>query len=158
MAAELVFYGETGNGVGGDLGSATTAAAFMVGTAGMGPNRVELEPGDAEGEATERRIMHRYANLGFQLMNRAAGDPAHSPIASILQSRAKSELAAQLLGQAFVESYNVIRVNKDGVERIAQKLADRKELYGDELLALLQAQQLHKPQLDPREEDVWPRL
>src|SRR5437763_11377988 len=51
MAAELVFYGEPANGVGGDLGAATTAAAYMVGTSGMGPNRVEL---DGEIPADER--------------------------------------------------------------------------------------------------------
>jgi len=37
MAAERVFYGETTNGVGGDLFSVTAAAAYMVGASGMGP-------------------------------------------------------------------------------------------------------------------------
>jgi ATP-dependent Zn protease len=160
MAAELIFYGETGNGVGGDLGAATTTVAYMVGTSGMGPNQVPLDGGltEQERERLRRRIMRRYAELGEQLMNRAAGDPAHNPTASILQSRGKQQLAAQILGQAFVESYNLIRANRDAVERIAETLCRRKELYGDELLALLDEQQLVRPAIEPLQEDVWPTL
>jgi ATP-dependent Zn protease len=160
MAAELLFYGETGNGVGGDLSAATATAAYMVGTSGMGPNAISLDGELPEEERVRlrRRIMRRYAELGEQLMNRAAGDPAHDPVASILRSRGKQELAAQILGQAFVESYNVIRSNRGAVERIADELCERKEIYGDELLALLDEQQLARPRVDPRREDVWPTL
>ncbi len=42
MAAERVFYGENSTGVGGDLESATTRAAWMVGVCGMGPEPIDL--------------------------------------------------------------------------------------------------------------------
>ena len=37
MAAELAFYGENSNGVGGDMAQATWLASSMVGGAGMSP-------------------------------------------------------------------------------------------------------------------------
>src|SRR4051794_7228904 len=42
MAAEHVFYGENSTGVGGDVGSATLRAAWMVGMCGMGPEPTDL--------------------------------------------------------------------------------------------------------------------
>src|SRR5690349_17801147 len=42
MAAELVFYGQNGRGVGGDLQMATARAAAMVGHAGMAPGVIDL--------------------------------------------------------------------------------------------------------------------
>ena len=43
MAAERVFYGENSTGVGGDVMSATTRAAWMVGSCAMGPEPVHLQ-------------------------------------------------------------------------------------------------------------------
>jgi len=58
MAAERVFYGENSNGVGGDVQSATTQAAFMVGASAMGPERVDVTPLDDETEEQAReRVM-----------------------------------------------------------------------------------------------------
>src|SRR5919112_3892952 len=78
MAAEREFYGENTNGVGGDLQSATSRVASMVGAAGMGP-----EPLDLRGrvpkellEATEQRIMDRFERIGLQIMNRASAGSA----------------------------------------------------------------------------------
>ena len=42
MAAENVFYGENTGGVGGDLQSSTDTAAWMVGTSGMRPQRIDI--------------------------------------------------------------------------------------------------------------------
>ena len=78
MAAEREFYGENTNGVGGDLHSATTRVASMVGTAGMGP-----EPLDLRGrvpkellEETEKKLMERFERIGMQIMNRASSGSA----------------------------------------------------------------------------------
>jgi len=53
MAAENVFYSENTSGVGGDLQSATDTAAWMVGTSGMRPQRVELNGSLPEGETED---------------------------------------------------------------------------------------------------------
>ena len=50
MAAERVFYGENSTGVGGDVMSATTRAAWMVGSCAMGP-----EPVTFNGRYADRR-------------------------------------------------------------------------------------------------------
>ena len=66
MAAERVFYGENSTGVGGDLESATTRAAWMVGVCGMGPEPVDLAGQVPEDELDEREkeIMERFERIG----------------------------------------------------------------------------------------------
>src|SRR5262249_50083577 len=89
MAAENVFYGENTGGVGGDLQTATDQAAWMVGTAGMRPIRVELNGDVPEGSSEEQvleHINHRFERIGRTLMNRTRGsaDFHADPIAAIL--------------------------------------------------------------------------
>jgi ATP-dependent Zn protease len=165
MAAEHVFYGENATGVGGDLHSATTRAGYMVGVAGMGPTQPELDGGfksDGERDRARMRMMKRFEEVGNQLMNRSgAGGPAdveHNPIGAVLGDRYKRALAAQILGQAYVESYHLVRHNREAVERIADTLVERKELYGNELLALLDSQKLQRPEIDLTSEEAWPTL
>ncbi len=161
MAAEHVFYGETGNGVGGDLASATYRAAYMVGLSGMGPTRIELNghyKTDAQRELAVRRMKKRFQDIGNQLLNRASGDFQHDAVASVLSDRFKRNVASEIMGQAYVEAYNTVRANKPAVERIAETLTERQELYGNELVALLDAQHLKKPELDLTEEETWPTL
>ena len=163
MAAENVFYGENTGGVGGDLQTATDTAAWMVGTAGMRPLRVELDgklpPGEDE-EAARERIMRRFEQIGRTLMNRTQGsaDFHADPIASILRDPYKSATAAQLIGQAYVTAVALISANRVAVERVAQRLVERRELFGDELLDLLDEQELVKPELDYTKEELWPKL
>ncbi len=161
MAAEQVFYDESATGVGGDLWSATTRAAYMVGMSGMGPDRIELN--GSAGSWRERRearrdLSERFQEIGNQLMNRASGDVQHDSIASVLSDREKRVLAAEILGQAYVTAYNFVRVNKDAVERIADTLVERKELYGDELVELLDSVGLQRPQIELAKEETWPIL
>jgi hypothetical protein len=163
MAAENVFYGENTGGVGGDLQTATDTAAWMVGTAGMRPLHVDLNgsvpAGDDADEARER-IMKRFERIGRTLMNRTRGsaDFHADPIAAILRDPFKHAVAAQILGQAYVMAVNLVAANKDAVDAIASHLADKRELYGDELVELLDAQQLVKPELDYTKEETWPRM
>jgi cell division protease FtsH len=163
MAAENVFYGENTSGVGGDLQSSTDTAAWMVGTSGMRPQRVELNgsvPEDADEDEAREKIMKRFEKIGLTLMNRTRGsaDFHSDPIASVLGDPYKRALAAQILGQAYVIAYNFILANKEAVERVAVMLVDKREIYGDDLLELLDRQHLVKPEIDYTKEETWPKM
>jgi ATP-dependent Zn protease len=163
MAAENVFYGENTGGVGGDLQTATDTAAWMVGTAGMRPLRVDLDGHVPEGEDEEEvreRIMKRFERIGRTLMNRTRGsaDFHADPIAAILRDPFKNAVAAQILGQAYVIAVNLVADNKTAVDAIATRLAEKRELYGDELVELLDKQQLLKPELDYTKDETWPKM
>jgi cell division protease FtsH len=154
LAAEQVFYGENATGVGGDLQSATGRAAWMVGISGMGPDRIELNGNE---EAREK-MMKRFEKLGLQLMNRASGDFQHDSIAAVLRDFDKRAHASQILGQAYVNAYNLVVQNKDAVGKIADALVERKEIYGDELIELLNGVGLKEPKVDLTQEAAWPTL
>jgi ATP-dependent Zn protease len=163
MAAENVFYGENSGGVGGDLQTATDTVAWMVGTAGMRPLRVELNGNVPKGEDPDEvreQILKRFERIGRTLMNRTRGsaDFHADPIAAILSDPFKQAVAAQILGQAYVMAVNLVAANRDAVEEIATRLADKRELYGDELVDLLDAQNLVQPELDYTKEETWPRM
>jgi ATP-dependent Zn protease len=163
MAAENVFYGENTGGVGGDLQTATDTAAWMVGTAGMRPHQITLNGNVPEGEDPEEvreQIMKRFERIGRTLMNRTRGsaDFHADPIAAILRDPFKNAIAAQILGQAYVIAVNLVAANKAAVDAIATRLAEQRELYGDDLVELLDAQQLVKPELDYTKEETWPRM
>jgi cell division protease FtsH len=160
MAAEHVFFGENATGVGGDIQSATARAAWMVGACGMGPDRIDVEGAfaDETDEQTRDRIMKRFERIGLQIMNRTSGGGplAHDTIGAVLSDRDKRAFAAQILGQAYVKAYHVIDENKEAVERIADRLVAQRELFGDELLAVLNESNLRKPEVDLMEKDAWP--
>ncbi|HEY7148397.1 MAG TPA: AAA family ATPase [Gaiellaceae bacterium] len=156
MAAERVFYGQTSTGVGGDVASATQRAALMVGAASMGPEPLNLEGGfDAK---EEERVLKRFEEIGLQLMNRTSSIQDHDAAAAVLNDRDKRRIAAQLLGQAYVTAHNFIRHNRKGVEKIADEVIARREIYGDELLDLLKSANLKQPKIDLMEEASWPML
>jgi ATP-dependent Zn protease len=165
MAAERVFYGENSTGVGGDVQSATARSAWMVGACAMAPERVQFadgfrpKKGQSEDEVRED-IAKRYERIGIQIMNRAGGGShlQHDPLASVLGDPAKRAMAAQLLGQAYVTAHQLIEHNKDGVEKVADVLVDRRELHGDEILGLLESVELEIPPSDPMKEESWPKL
>ncbi len=161
MAAERVFYGENSNGVGGDVQSATAQAAWMVGASAMGPEPFVVTPLDDESEEDARqRVLKRFEKIGVQIMNRTSGGGpfAENPIAGVLGDGDKRQLAAQILGQAYVSAYNLILRNKDAVEKIADTLVQRREVFGDDLLRILDGVGLKKPELDLDKEETWPRM
>jgi len=51
-----------------------------------------------------------------------------------------------------------VMANRDAVDRVADVLVDRRELHGDEVVRLLDAQALRIPEVDLLEEDAWPKL
>jgi ATP-dependent Zn protease len=163
MAAERVFYKENTNGVGGDLQSATQDAAWMVGTSGMGPQHIDLSGAkfdDETEEQTRERITKRLEKIGLTLMNRTRGsaDFGGDPVASVLQDPYKRLAAAQILGQAYVTAENFIAANRDAVERIAEAVIEKGELYGDDLINLLDRQHLVKPEIDWTKDETWPQI
>jgi ATP-dependent Zn protease len=156
LAAEMVFYGENSNGVGGDLQSATWMGSAMVGAAGMGPRRIQVNGSSFEGvsgERAEKRIERRFEEIGNRLINSAMNEPFDA-----LHDRTKRPIVARFVGEAFATAYNFVRENKAGVERIADAVIAKQEIYGDELVQLLDAQRLKKPELDWTKEETWPPM
>ncbi len=162
MAAEHVFYGENGVGVGGDIQSATWRASRMVGMSGMGP-----EPLDLRGRVPKERLsdvehelMKRFERIGLQIMNRArmASAMDADPMGAVLGDPAKRTAAAQILGQAYLTAVCCMRENREAVARVADALVARKELYGDEVVELLDAASPVPPVIDVLDEDIWPKV
>jgi cell division protease FtsH len=162
MAAEHVFYGENGVGVGGDIQSATWRASRMVGMSGMGP-----EPLDLRGRVSKERLddvekdlMDRFERIGLLIMNRArmGGAMDSDPIGSVLGDPAKRRAAAQILGQAYLTAVCCVRQNREAVARVAAALVERKELYGDEVVELLEAADPQPPTIDVLDETIWPKI
>ena len=160
MAAERVFYGENTVGVGGDVMSATAQAAGMVGAAAMGPEPFVVTPQDNETEEdAHRRILQRFERIGLQIMNRTGGGPfTADPIAGALSDPAKRALAAQILGQAYVAAHNLVIHNRDAVQSIADALTTKREIFGDDLLELLDGSNLVIPAIDLSDESSWPPI
>ena len=158
MSAEIVFYGQNTNGVGGDLGMATNQAARMVGAAGMAPAPIDLSDRIADPEArkkAEKEVMERFEQLGVKIMHRSAG-MNDSAFGAALGDPGKRKLAAGLLGQAFVIAYETIKLNKDATERIAERLIAEGEMYGDDVTQMLDEARLRKPEIDVLDDSSWP--
>ncbi|MDQ6745819.1 MAG: AAA family ATPase [Actinomycetota bacterium] len=159
MAAEHVFYGENTQGVSGDVHTATATAAAMVGIWGMGAEPVHIgTPLDPE-EADEH-VLARLERIGKTIMNRASssGPMVQDPVASVLGDAGKRRAAAQLLGQAYVTAYTLMATNRGAIERIAETLVARREIYGDEVVELLDDAGLKRPELNLADESTWPRV
>jgi ATP-dependent Zn protease len=157
MACEQVFYGENSQGVGGDVDSATRLAATMVGVWGMGPTPVNL----AAIEEDERfeRVWKRLEQIGSTIMNRTSGPTpfAENPIGAVLGDPGKRRAAAQIIGQAYVMAFALMSANREPIERIADTLVERKEIYGDEVVELLNSVGLTRPQIDLMDDSTWPQ-
>jgi cell division protease FtsH len=163
MAAERVFYGENSTGVGGDVQSATARAAWMVGACGMGPERIDLDGRFASAmdeDAEREKIMKRFEQIGQQIMNTTGGGGPFQadPLAGVIGNRSDSVAVAQLLGQAYLTAHNLIVHNRAQVERVADVLIERRELHGDEVVAVLDQARLRKPDIDLLDDDSWPKL
>ena len=163
MAAETVFYGQNSTGVGGDVESATTQAAVMVGFSSMGPEPVDLSRriGDpVKAQELQDEAMQHYEKIGMRIMNRgrSGGPMAPDPIASVLTDPSKKRAVAGLLGQAFVCAYVLVWRNQDAVEKVALTLMERGEMYGNEVVDLLDNVGLVKPEIDVLDEKTWPKV
>jgi cell division protease FtsH len=130
LACEHVFYGEGSTGVFGDLRSATAIACRMVGTIGMGADR--LEP----------QMSTKAANVGEQLISVAQiAEGMHEQgtwVGAVLNSPRGRRVVAQILGSAYIDDWRLMNVNKEGIDQAAEALiAQGGELMGDEVTGLL---------------------
>jgi len=163
MAAELVFFGENSVGVGGDLQSATWRAAMMVGASGMSPAPLDLNGhtfADETEEETRDRVRKRFEDIGGRLLNRTSGGGmmGGDPVSAVLGDPRKRAYASQFLGQAFVTAYNLILQNRDKVQHVADLVIEKKEIYGDDLVRLLDAEKFKRPEIDWTDEKIWPNM
>ena len=163
LAAERVFYNENANGVAGDISSATAVAAMMVGVTGMPPETPDLSEKfatEAEARVAERKLMRRFEQLGAQIMNRATMGSAlqGDPVATVLGDPGKQKMVAEILGQAYLTAYWFVQHNREATERVAERLLERREIFGDDVLELLDSVHLTIPNIDPLDEANWPRI
>jgi ATP-dependent Zn protease len=163
MAAEHVFYGENSSGVGGDVHSVTARAGWMVGACAMAPAPLELPEqfaDEEEEQTTLEKVEKRFEQIGLQIMRRTGtGDPMDGdPTNGTYADKDKRALAAQFLGRAYLTAYAFVLANKAGVERLAELLLEKKEIYGDELLRVLDHLELRLPEIDVLEEATWPKV
>jgi ATP-dependent Zn protease len=163
MAAERVFYGENSTGVGGDVQTATSLSAWMVGACAMGPEPIELGDSYSRSEYVDdarTRIEKRFQAIGNQILNRTSpgGFMQQDPIGSVLADPEKRKAAAIILGQAYIKAHALVEHNRGAVERVADVLVARKEIHGDEVLELLDSLRLEIPKVDLLEEATWPKL
>ncbi len=143
IAVERVFYGENSQGVSGDLLSATTIAAQMVGLWGMGP--------DMRNDEDSLRAQM----IGERLISRAAaaqGQGETSVLAAILNNPGKTRDVAQILGVAYVDAWRLMLKNKDAIDQLAKVLIEKQELVGREIDELLDTVRL----VGPEAADAWP--
>jgi cell division protease FtsH len=113
MAAEQLYFGESGTGPSSDLHTATLLAAQMVGSFGMGSNLVSYEA-VSNGPYTSSNIVAKV--LSSEDSRREMEDLLH---------RLKDNIAYQL------------ETNRDLVEALRDALLEHEELLGDEIAAVL---------------------
>jgi hypothetical protein len=108
----------------------------------------------------EDEIMERFERLGLGIMNRSRGSTIMQadPMASVLGDPAKRRAAAQILGQAYITAVSCMRHNREAVAQVADELVQRRELYGDEVVQLLEATEPRAPEIDVLDETIWPRI
>ena len=113
MAAEQVFFGETGTGPSSDLSAATALAAQMVGTYGMGKSLISYDA--------------------------VSGGP-HGPnvVAKVMTNEDSRQEVNDLLHDIKEAAVALIEENRDLVEALRDALLEREELLGDEILTVLE--------------------
>ncbi|MBW3668664.1 MAG: AAA family ATPase [Actinobacteria bacterium] len=111
MVAEELFFGESGTGPSGDLQAATSAAAQMVGSFGMGGSLVSLEA--------------------------AGGMPGANIVSKVLASDTGREAVEAILETAKAAVTRSLQENRHLVEALRDALLERDELVGQEILDVL---------------------
>ncbi|HVE47841.1 MAG TPA: AAA family ATPase [Acidimicrobiales bacterium] len=111
MAAEEVFFGESGTGPSGDLQTATAAAAQMVGSLGMGGSLISWEA--------------------------AGGPPGANVVTKVLSTDVGREAVERILERAKAEVTGMLRGNAHIVEALRDALLEREELVGDQITEVI---------------------
>jgi hypothetical protein len=131
---------------------------MMVGAYAMAPQRIDF--GDrfarrADEDAARKRIMDRFDEIGSRLLSVATVPP---DLTSVLRTPDKRRAAAQLLGEAYFIAHVFVLQNRDRIEKVAERLIEKRELYGDDVVELLDEVELQPAVLDYTQERTWPRL
>jgi ATP-dependent Zn protease len=113
MVAEELFFGESGTGPSSDLRAATSLAAQMVGSYGMGSQLISFDALD--------NGIHSSPNI----------------VAKVLNSDEGRHEVDELLTRIKLEVTTWLRENKDLVEALRDALLEREELLGDEIHEVL---------------------
>lgn len=129
LICEELFFDDVSNGPSGDLQSATSMAAHMVGAAGMGGSWVSLAA--IEG-----------SSLGGGLVSNVLGD-----------QRARESVEA-LLDEQHRYVTRLIEDNRHLVAALRDALLERHELIGSEITDVLEAAQAGRPDPTPEDRDV----
>ncbi|MCU1487928.1 MAG: ATP-dependent Zn protease [Actinomycetia bacterium] len=111
MVAEELAFGEAGTGPAGDLQAATTAAAQMVGSLGMGDSLVSFDAAAYPGAA----------NL----------------VAKVLGDESARAAVEDILEHAKAEARRILVANRHVAEALRDALLERDELVGDEILEVI---------------------
>jgi cell division protease FtsH len=114
MAAEELYFGESGTGPSGDLHAATQLAAQMVGSFGMGSQLVSYEAVN-EGPYTSSNI-----------------------VAKVLSSEGSRREMEDLLHRQKDQVAYLLEKNRDLVDALRDALLEQEELLGDDIAAVLQ--------------------
>ena len=110
--------------------SVTVRASRMVGMAAMAPGKIDLADRIEDPETRARgggagpRALRRARQPGHAPLRLGLMDA--QPLPDVLGDPAKRALVAELIGQSFVVAYNTIRANRDGTERVADRLVERR--------------------------------
>jgi hypothetical protein len=128
----------------------------------MAPEPIQITKkfDDESLEETRERIMKRFEKIGIQIMNRTGGGGMFEadPIKGVLNDRDKRAMAAQIIGQAYIRAYHLMAANKPALDKIADELVERRELYGDEVTDLLKSIPVTQPEVDLTAEETWPQI
>ena len=74
-------------------------------------------------------------------------------------TRDKRSMAAQILGQAYVLGATTSSwTTRTPSSRSPTTLVERRELFGDELVEMLDGAKLQMPTIDYASEDAWPKM
>lgn len=122
VAVERVFYKENTSGVSGDLNHATSTALWIVAEAGMGEDVKKPDP------------------VGSTLMQRP--DPSNATYTKWYDDTRIFNAASKILGDAYKDAFDLMKRNKEAIDRMAQKLVERKELVGHEVVELFEQENI----------------
>ena len=129
----------------------------MVGAAGMSPLPIELNGktfADETEEQTHGPDQKRFEDIGIRLMNRTA-----ERLGGVSATRGSAGYAAQFIGEAFVTAYNLILAEPGRRSRPSPNdVLEEKEIYGDDLVRLLDEQHFVRPEIDWTDESIWPKF
>ena len=123
MAAEQLFFGESGTGPSSDLHAATSLTAQMVGSFGMGSSLVSYD-------AVE---------------NGPHGSP--NIVAKVLSNDDTKREVDEILRKHKDQVAYLLEANKDLIEALRDALLEREELMGDEILAVLDDAQKRRAEM-----------